>query len=255
MNLKGKLKLERPIVFADIESTGVDRENDRIVELSLIKIGVDGSVIIKTQRMNPLIPIPKGASDVHGITDEDVKDLPPFFKYAKSILGFIEDCDLAGFNSNAFDFPMLYTEFLRCNIDWDYSKHSFVDVGNIFKKMFPRTLSEAVKFFLGREHDGAHGAEKDTIATAEIFVKMLRHEEVPKTIKELSLYSNYDKKMLDLHGKFVYDEDGETILINFGKHKGEVALNHPGFLEWMITKATFTPDVNRIVDTLLSKLK
>lgn len=248
------MTLEKPIVYLDIESTGVDRENDRIVELCLMKINPDGTREIKTRRMNPEMPIPAGASDVHGIYDADVKDEPTFKQLAKGIHAFIQGCDLGGFNSNAFDLPMLYSEFLRAGIEWDYSVHRMIDVGNIYKRLYPRTLESAVENFLHRKHDGAHGAEPDTVATYEVMEAFLAMDnELPKDIDGLHLYSNYDKHMLDLHGKFVYDGDGETILLNFGKHRGCPAHEHLDFLEWMATKASFTPDVNKIVYQLLNK--
>ena len=249
------MKLEKPIVWLDIESTGVDRENDRIIELCMIKIHPDGNREVKTRRFNPEMQIPAGASEVHGIYDDDVKDEPTFRQLAKGVHGFIQGCDLCGFNSNAFDIPMLYREFLRGGIEWDYSQHRMIDVGNIYKRLYPRTLESAVKNFLGREHDGAHGAEADTVATHEVFDHFLGLdvEELPKDIDELSLYSNYDKKMLDVSGKFVLDDDGETVLLNFGKHRGEPAAEHVDFLNWMVTRASFTPDVNKIAYKILEE--
>lgn len=249
------MKLEKPIVWLDIESTGVDRENDRIVELCMIKIHPDGNKEVKTRRFNPTIPIPKGASEVHGIYDDDVKDEPTFRQLAKGVHSFIQGCDLGGFNSNAFDIPMLYSEFLRSGIEWDYSQHRMIDVGNIYKRLYPRTLESAVQNFLGREHDGAHGAEPDTVATYEVMDYFLSNtgDELPKTIDELHLYSNYDKPMLDLHGKFTLSDDGE-ILLNFGKYRGERAKDNLSFIEWMVYKADFTPDVNNICYKLLEEI-
>lgn len=246
------MKLEKPIVWLDIESTGVDRENDRIIELCMIKQNPDGSKIVKTRRFNPEIPIPTGASEVHGIYDDDVKDEPTFRQLAKGIHSFIQGCDLGGFNSNSFDIPMLYSEFLRAGIEWDYTQHRMIDVGNIYKRLYPRTLESAVKIFLGREHDGAHGAESDTVATYEVMDYFIENigDELPKDMDALHLYSNYDKPLLDLHGKFTLSDDGE-ILLNFGKHRGEPAAEHLDFVEWMVTRADFTPDVNNICYKLL----
>lgn len=248
------MNLQKPIVWFDIESTGIDRENDRIIELCMIKQHPDGNREVKTRRFNPEMPIPSGASEVHGIYDDDVKDEPIFKKMAKGIHAFIQDSDLGGFNSNAFDIPMLYHEFLRSGIDWDYSQHRMIDVGNIYKRLYPRTLESAVKNFLDREHDGAHGAEPDTVATYEVFDYFmgLDVEELPKDIDGLSLYSNYDKKMLDVSGKFVMNDDGEVVL-NFGKHRGELAKDNLSFLEWMVTRASFTPDVNKIAYKMLEQ--
>lgn len=246
------MKIEKPIVWFDIESTGVDTQNDRIVELSMIKIQPDGSREVKTRRINPTIPIPQGASEVHGIYDADVADCPTFAQIAKGIHSFIDGCHLGGFNSNAFDIPMLYAEFCRAGVEWDYSECKFIDVGNIFKRLYPRTLEAAVKNFLGREHDGAHGAESDTIATIEVFEHFrANNEEVQVGIDELHLFSNYDKPILDLSGKFTLADDGETILLNFGKYRGEPASDHLDFVDWMVSRANFPPDTNKICYKLL----
>lgn len=246
---------DKPIVWFDIESTGVDRENDRIVELCMVKINADGPREVKTRRFNPEMPIPAGASEVHGIYDDDVKYEPAFRQVAKGIHAFIQGCDLGGFNSNAFDIPMLYHEFLRAGIEWDYSQCRMIDVGNIYKRLYPRTLESSVKNFLGREHDGAHGAEADTLATIEVFDYFmgLGSEELPADMDGISLYSNYDKKMLDVSGKFSLADDGETIILNFGKYRGQPATDNIDFIEWMIYKANFSPDVNRICEQILKE--
>lgn len=249
------MKTDKPIVWFDIESTGVDRENDRIVELCMVKIYTDGTREVKTRRFNPEMPIPIEASEVHGIYDDDVKDEPTFRRVAKGIHAFIQGCDLGGFNSNAFDIPMLYHEFLRAGIVWDYSAHRMIDVGNIYKRLYPRTLESAVKNFLGREHDGAHGAEADTLATIEVFDYFmgLGSEELPTDVDSLSMYSNYDKKMLDVSGKFILADDGETIILNFGKYRGQPAADNIDFIEWMLYRASFSPDVNRICEQILKE--
>lgn len=230
-------------------------QNDRIVEICIIKRHADGSKETKTRRLNPTIPIPDGASEVHGIYDKDVKNEPTFKQVAKGIHDFIQGCDIAGFNSNAFDAPMLYAEFTRSGIDWDYKQHRFIDVGNIFKRLYPRTLEAAVEMFLGRKHDGAHGAEPDTIATMEVFDFFVNDtsysEELPKDIEELELYCNYDKPILDISGKFTTDKDG-TIIFNFGKYKGEPAYEHIDFLEWMVYKANFPKDTNDIAIKIIN---
>src|SRR5690606_29861619 len=162
------IKLERPLVFLDIESTGIDREHDRIIELSLVKMMPDGEVVTRTRRLNPTIPIPPAATEVHGITDQDVKDMPTFAQVANGVLELISGCDLAGYNSINYDFPMLFNEFMRAGINWNYDQHQMVDVGNIFKIKEERTLSAAVQFYCGKELDGAHGAEADTLATVDV---------------------------------------------------------------------------------------
>lgn len=235
-----KLQLEKPLIVLDIESTGTDRENDRIVELSLCKLFPDGKREIKTNRYNPGIPIPASATEVHKITDADVAGKPFFKQHAKAILNWIEGCDIAGFNSNAYDCVMLFCEMARCGLYWDYTKHRLIDVGNIFKIKEPRTLSAAVKMYCGKDHEEAHGAEADALATLEVLEKQLeRYEDLPQTMDELCVFSNYGNKVLDLSGRFVYDKDG-VILINFGKHKGNPAKNHLDFLDWMLYKANFS---------------
>lgn len=243
--------MSKPIIFFDLETTGVDTQEDRIVEICIIKRHPDGQTETKFRRINPTIPIPEGASEVHGIYDKDVENEPTFNQLAKGIHDFIQGCDIAGFNSNAFDVPLLYSEFSRAGIDWDYKQHRFLDVGNMFKRLYPRSLEAAVKNFLGREHDGAHSAELDTIATMEVFDFFTSNAELPKEIDELELYCNYDKPILDLGGKFTTDKDG-TILLNFGKYRGEPANEHIDFLEWMVYKANFPKDTNDIAIKIIN---
>lgn len=248
------LKLERPVVFVDIESTGTSTTDDKIVEISCIKLMPDATRITKTYRLNPGIPIPEGASAVHGIKDEDVKDLPTFKQLSKGILEFITGCDLGGFKSNHFDFPLLYSEFCNAGLSWDYNLSNFIDVGNIFQIKEPRTLAAAVKFYCGRELEGAHGAEADIEGTIDVFLKQCEmYEDLPNTMQELDLFSNYGNKRLDMAGKFVYDKDGKTILFNFGKLKGQPA-NDYGFLQWMVYKASFPYDTTKIAQQLMDEI-
>jgi DNA polymerase-3 subunit epsilon len=247
-----KLQLTKPLVFLDIEATGLDLENDRIVELSLCKLHPDGTREVKTYRYNPGIPIPAEATEIHGITDEDVKDKPLFSQHAKGILAFIEGCDLAGFNSNRFDLPMLSNELARCGQYFDHRKANLVDIGNIFKIKEPRTLEAGVKFYCDREHAGAHGAEADVLATIDVFEKQLeKYEGLPTDLKELALFSNYDSPILDLAGKFTSTKEG-VILLNFGKYKGLPAADHLDFLDWMVYKASFTRDKVEIALSILN---
>jgi DNA polymerase-3 subunit epsilon len=241
-----KLKFERPVVWMDIESTGIDRDNDRIIELSLCIVQPDLSRKTYTRRMNPGIPIPAGASEVHGIYDDDVKDEPTFSMLAKGLLKLLEGCDLGGFNSNSYDVPMLYAEFKRAGIDWDWKQHLLLDAGNLFKIKEPRTLSAAVQKYCGKELEGAHGAEADILATVDVFLAQMdlyeNDEEFPQTVEDLALYMNYGKRMADIAGKFSINDEGNYVL-EFGKHKGELAQDHIDFLEWMIgPKATFNRD-------------
>ena len=243
--------LKRPIVFFDTETTGVDVETDRIVEIAVCKIMPDGNKLIKTQLFNPEMPIPSAASDVHGITDEMVKDAPTFKQKAKGIHDFIEGCDLAGYNSNVFDIPLLYNEFTRSGIDWDYSKVHFIDVFNIYKINHPRTLSEVYRKYTGNILNDAHSAEADILATVEIFEHQLNVHELPYSVPELALYSNYDKPVIDLAGKFTTDENG-VILLNFGKSKGQPAHKNIDFLQWML-KGNFSNDTLKIARRIISE--
>lgn len=245
------LELTRPLCFIDIESTGLNRETDRIVELSICKLDPSGEKTVKTRRFNPTIPISVGSTDVHGIKDEDVINEPTFSKLAASLFFFIENCDMAGFGSNHFDIPMLYNEFMRAGITWDYSTVNMVDVGNIFKIQEPRDLTASLSFYCDQEHSGAHGANADVMATLSVFGAQLnKYPELPKTIEELAVFSNYGNKILDLSGKFTYNESGD-IIFNFGPKRGEKASDHVDFLYWMISK-DFAPDTLKICSDLIN---
>ncbi|MBQ5394310.1 MAG: 3'-5' exonuclease, partial [Alistipes sp.] len=168
-----KLKLKRPIVFFDLETTGVNTSSDRIVEISLIKVMPNGEEIAKTRRINPEMPIPPEATAVHGITDEDVKDAPTFKQIARSLAQFLQGCDFGGFNSNRFDLPLLVEEFLRAGVDVDFKRFRFVDVQTIFHKKEQRTLEAAYRFYCDRDLENAHSAEVDTRATYEVLCAQL----------------------------------------------------------------------------------
>ncbi len=232
-----KLNLKKPIAFFDLETTGVDVSKDRIVEIAILKVNPNQSTETKTMRINPEIPIPKEASKIHGITDDDVKDAPTFKQVAKEIAKFIEGCDLAGYNSNQFDIPLLAEEFLRANVDFNIKNRRFVDVQVIFHKMEQRTLSAAYKFYCKKDLEGAHGAAADTMATYEVLQAQLdKYENLKNDIEELSKIS-YHRKSADLLGRIVYNSKGEEIF-NFGKHKGktvkEVLEKEPGYYAWMM---------------------
>ena len=175
-----ELNLKRPIIFFDLETTGIDIARDRIVEISMVKVMPDGEEIVRTRRINPGMPIPAEATAIHGITNEDVKDCPLFPQIAKSLAQFIEGCDFGGFNSNRFDLPMLVEEFMRAGVDVDFRKRKFIDVQNIFHKMEQRTLVAAYKFYCGKDLADAHSAEADTLATYEVLKAQLdRYGEWP----------------------------------------------------------------------------
>lgn len=189
-----KLNLKNPIVFLDLETTGVDPCKDRIVEISLVKVMPDGSKEVKTRRINPQMHIPEAASAVHHIYDKDVADCPTFREIAKSLWAYIEGCDFGGYNSNKFDIPVLVEEFLRAGLDVDLHKSRFIDVQNIFHKMEQRTLVAAYKFYCGKELDEAHSAEADTLATYEVLLAQLdRYPELKNEVDYLAEFSSRGK--------------------------------------------------------------
>ena len=185
-----KLNLKRPIVFFDLETTGVDTARDRIVEISMIKVMPDGEEITRTRRLNPGMHIPAEATAVHGITDDDVKECPTFAQVAKSLEQFIRGCDFGGFNSNRFDLPVLVEEFLRAGVDVDLKKRKFIDVQNIFHKKEQRTLVAAYKFYCDKDLDDAHSAEADTRATYEVLKAQLdRYPDLENDVAALADFS------------------------------------------------------------------
>ena len=232
-----KLNLKRPIVFFDLETTGVDAAKDRIVEISMIKVMPDGEEIVKTRRINPQMHIPEAATAVHGITDEDVKDAPTFAQIAKSLSQFIEGCDFGGFNSNRFDLPLLVEEFLRADVDVDFKKRKFIDVQNIFHKMEQRTLVAAYKFYCDKELMDAHSAEADTRATYEVLKAQLdRYPELQNDIAALAEFSSRGE-VADFAGRIFYNDKGEEVF-GFGKYKGrsvaEIFGIEPSYYTWMM---------------------
>ena len=214
-----KLNLKRPIIFFDLETTGVDTAKDRIVEISLVKVMPDGEEIVKTRRINPEMPIPAEATAIHHITDEDVKDCPTFKQIAKSLYQFMTGCDFGGFNSNRFDLPMLVEEFLRVGVDVDFKNRKFVDVQNIFHQMEQRTLVAAYKFYCDKDLTEAHSAEADTLATYEVLKAQLdRYDTLENDIDALATFSSRGETA-DYAGRIGYNDKGEEIFA-FGKYKG-----------------------------------
>ena len=231
-----QLNLRNPLVFFDLETTGIDIVHDRIVEISMVKVMPNGDEIVKTRRINPGMPIPPESTAIHGITDDDVKDCPTFKEIAKSLAAQIEGCDLAGFNSNRFDIPMLAEEFLRAGVDVNLGRRKFVDVQTIFHKKEQRNLTAAYKFYCQKDLENAHSAEADTMATYEVLKAQLdRYPDLENDINFLSQYSSFNKNV-DFAGRMVYNEQGKEV-INFGKYKGrlveEVLKNDPGYNGWM----------------------
>jgi len=232
-----QLSLKKPIVFFDLETTGVDVSKDRIVEISILKLHPNGEKEIKTRRVNPEMPIPKQSSEVHGIYDEDVKDEPSFRALAKSLAQFIDNSDLAGYNSNKFDVPLLAEEFLRVGVEFDLENRKCVDVQNIFHKMEQRTLVAAYKFYCEKDLVDAHSAEADITATYEVLEAQLdRYEELENDVDFLAEFSERQRNV-DLVGRIVYNED-DVEVFNFGKHKGksvaEVFKKQPSYYSWMM---------------------
>ena len=244
------MKLTKPICFFDLETTGTNTATDRIVEISILKKFPDGTSETKTRRINPEIPIPISASEIHGITNEQVKDEPTFKQVASGIMEYIEDCDIAGYNSNAYDVPLLYTEFQRAGVVWDYSATNFIDVFNIWRRKEERTLSDAYKIFCKKDLEEAHGAEADVLATVEIFVAQLdKYQDLPQEISELALFCNYDRPLIDITGKFDKDADGDLIF-NFGKNKGRKLKQEKDYCRWMLG-SNFPPDVIELIKETL----
>jgi DNA polymerase III subunit epsilon len=231
------LQLTRPIAFIDLETTGVSLSTDRIVEIAVIKLVPDGTRQVKRKLINPQMPIPKASSDIHGITDDMVKDAPTFKQVANEVKMFIDGCDLGGYNSNRFDIPILMEEFLRVGLDVDLSKRKMVDVQHIFYTMEPRTLSAAYKFFCEKELVDAHSAEADVSATIDVFLAQLeKYKNLGNTVESV-LGVIGEEKIVDYARRFGYDDKGVEIF-NFGKYKGkavgDILKAEPQYYDWMM---------------------
>ena len=231
------LKLKNPLIFFDLETTGIDVVNDRIVELSYLKVFPDGKEESKTWLINPGKLIPPEVTLIHGITDADVKDAPTFNEIAQTLANEFEGCDFAGFNSNKFDIPLLAEEFLRTNVDFDMKKRKFVDVMVIFMKMEQRNLGAAYRFYCNKELTNAHSAEADTRATYEILQSQIdRYGDLENDVDYLSEFSAHTRNV-DYMGRIVYN-DQDVECINFGKYKGipveEVLAKDPGYYSWIM---------------------
>ncbi len=232
-----RLNLKNPIIFFDLETTGINIAIDRIVEIAYLKVDINGNETSKSYRVNPEMPIPEKASSIHGILDEDVKDAPKFSEVAKILAKEFEGCDLAGYNSVRFDIPLLAEEFLRVGVDIDLKRRKFVDVQVIFMKMEQRTLGAAYKFFVGKELTNAHSAAADTLATYEVLQSQLdRYSNLENDIGKLAEYSAHNRNV-DFAGRIIYNEE-DVEVFNFGKYKGkpvqEVFDQDPGYYGWMM---------------------
>ncbi|MDR1673685.1 MAG: 3'-5' exonuclease [Bacteroidales bacterium] len=232
-----KLALKKPLVIFDLETTGLNIANDRIVEISYLKVFPDQHEESKTYRVNPTIHIPKEATAIHGICDDDVADAPTFSAIAHTLTNIFVGCDLAGYNSNKFDLPLLAEEFLRANIDFDLKKCRFIDVQVIFHKKEQRTLEAAYKFYCNKAMSNAHSAEADSRATYEVLQSQLdRYADLPHDIDGLSDFSTY-VKVVDFVGHIILNDKQEEVF-NFGKYKGQsvttVLAKDPLYYSWMM---------------------
>lgn len=249
------LQLQRPIAFIDLETTGVNLSTDRIIEIAIVKILQDGSRQVKRKFINPEMAIPQQSIDIHGITNEMVKDAPTFKQAANELKQFIEGCDLGGYNSNRFDIPLLMEEFLRAGIEVDLSKRKMVDVQHIFYTMEPRTLTAAYKFYCEKELEGAHSAEHDINATIEVLLAQLqRYTHLGNSVESI-LGVIGEEKIVDYARRFSFDDKGIEVF-NFGKHKGKPVVDvlkaEPQYYDWMMrgdfplhTKQKLTEILNR----------
>lgn len=265
-----KLNLKKPIAFFDIEATGLNVTNDRIVEISVLKINTNNTKEIRTWLLNPDYPICKEASMIHGYSNDDLADKPTFMQVATDISRFFDNCDLAGYNALKFDIPMLVEEFLRVNVDFDVKSRRLIDVQNIFMKMEQRSLKAACRFYLGKELQNAHNAEADTIATFEILEAQLdRYADTEYTDKEgntfipvindiqsLNDFSRHNKNA-DLMGQIIFNKEGKET-INFGKYRGktveEIFSKEPSYYFW-IMKADFPQYTKNLMTNIKLNLK
>lgn len=254
-----KLNLTKPLAFFDLETTGLDPVKDRIVEISIVKVAINGEKEVKTKRINPGIPIPPEASAIHGIWDKDILEAPSFKQLASSLADFLQGCDLAGFNMIKFDLPMLTEEFLRAGIDFDVSNRRLVDAQKIFYLMEPRTLTAAYKFYCNKDLVEAHSAEADTLATYEILMAQVdRYQNISSKNKDGQdvFYIRNDigelhkvcmQRTVDLAGRIILNDNGEEIF-NFGKFKNMSVSaafeKEPSYYDWMM-KGDFPLDTKR----------
>ncbi len=264
------LKLERPLVFFDLETTGLNISKDQIVEISLLKVFPDQTEMSKTYRVKPDVKISDEAYAIHGISNEDVINEPNFAQIGTEIALFMQNCDIAGYNSNKFDLPLLMEEFLRVNINFDLIGVKFIDVQNIFHKMEPRTLSAAYKFYCNAELENAHQAEADTKATYNVLKGQLDLYEgqmyqdkkngssvaISNDVKMLSYFTS-DNRNVDFAGHIVFDEN-DIEIFNFGKYKGksvkEIFTKEPAYYDWM-KKSDFPRFTKKVIEQIWTEMK
>lgn len=250
------LQLLKPLAVIDLEATGTNLSTDRIVEIAIVKIMPDGKRLVKRKLLNPEMPIPPAVTDIHGITDEMVKDAPTFRQVANEIRQFIDTADLAGYNSNRFDVPLLVEEFLRVSLDLDFRNRKLIDVQKIFHSMEPRTLSAAYRFYCSSELQNAHSAEADAAATWEVLQSQVqRYPQLGLTIDSI-LKCIGEEPIVDFARRMIMDNGREVF--NFGKHKGravtDVLKAEPQYYDWMMkgdfplhTKQKLTEVFNRMM--------
>jgi DNA polymerase-3 subunit epsilon len=248
------LSLTRPICFIDLETTGINVSTDRIVEIAIVKIGVDGTKQVKRRLVNPEMPIPKDSSDVHGITDDMVKDAPSFKAMANEIKQFMEGADIGGYNSNRFDVPMLNEEFLRAGISVDIESRKLLDVQKVFHKMEQRTLSAAYQFYCHKTLEDAHTAEADATATWEVLEAQIeKYPQIGNTVESIVKFTG-DEEIVDFARRLVF-ENG-VVVFNFGKHKGksvvQVLKEEPQYYDWMM-KGDFALHTKQKLTEILNK--
>ena len=253
-----ELKLNNPLLFFDLETTGLNIACDRIVEIAAVKVFPDGHVEEKRRYINPEMPIPKEAQDVHHITDEMVKGQPTFRQIAKSLAQWMEGCDIAGYNSTKFDIPLLAEEFLRAGVEFDFRKRKLIDVQNIFHKMEQRTLVAAYAFYCNKDLEGAHSALEDAKATYEVLKAQLDKYDgtLQNDVKFLADFTTRNR-LADYAGRFILNDNDEPVF-NFGKYKGrkveDVLRNEPSYYDWMMN-GDFTLDTKKVLTQIYTKTR
>jgi DNA polymerase-3 subunit epsilon len=252
------LSLDRPLVFFDLETTGLKIGEDRIVEMALIRVSPQGDVMERVRRFNPEIPIPPEATAVHGISDEDVKDEAPFSSRARALAQLLEGCDLAGFNIRRYDVPMLEAEFARVGVDFDVRGRRLIDMQTIFHREEPRDLTAAARFYLDREHHEAHTALGDIRTSAAVLgAQMKRYENLPRDMDGLNAYCEEHSPYSGLLGQW-FNVTEEGLTLRKGKHRGEfledVARSDSGYLEWILGLDDTRPQVAAAIREALDQL-
>jgi DNA polymerase-3 subunit epsilon len=244
------MKITRPICFFDLESTGVDTNKDRIVQIAMITIYPDGTSIEKDVLINPEIPIPLEAAEIHGITDEMVKDAPKFKQIAKSLVDQLEGCDMGGFNSDSYDINLLLAEMDRAGVDFSIEGRNLVDVMKLYRILYPNTLSDIYKRLIGKDLEGAHDALVDVKATKEILDKILPED--LETSEDIDLFCQGDKKRVDMAGKIYQDEKGDYRW-NFSKNKDELVTADKGFCNWLLSNDFPNETKNKVREIIKPK--